>query len=255
MYQNSYGILSFRTLNSAGLYSISWVRKYSISYTKVKMVWYSSSFIPLGKDLYITHKLRSISSGVIPVFFTLILFSLKFKCFIVRRGRSLFLPVAIYYIICIIYLIYFSVLSRSSNNGRCFGLNVIRKAIRPTSYSIIFTCASLRRFIKIICASFAPLDKVTTVNQLHKLVTVCGCWHSNSLPDGRRGQRKRKAIRIGRKIQIKHQSVCAKVTGCCLPTAVLDTKEVRRGAFSVYRNNPLIRKCICHSPFSPFLIF
>lgn len=219
------------------------------------MVWYSSSFIPLGKDLYITHKLRSISSGVIPVFFTLILFSLKFKCFIVRRGRNLFLPVAIYYIICIIYLIYFSVLSRSSNNGRCFALNVIRKAIRPTSYSIIFTCASLRRFIKIICASFAPLDKVTTVNQLHKLVTVCGCWHSNSLPDGRRGQRKRKAIRIGRKIQIKHQSVCAKVTGCCLPTAVLDTKEVRRGAFSVYRNNPLIRKCICHSPFSPFLIF
>lgn len=200
MYQNSYGILSFRTLNSAGLYSISRVRKYSISYTKVKMVLYSSSFIPFGKDLYITHKLRFISSGFMPVVFTLILFSLKFKCFIVRRGRNLFLPVAIYYIICIIYLIYFSVLSRSSNNGRCFALNAIRKVKRPTSYSIIFTRVSLRRFIKIICASFTPLDKITTVNQLHKLVTVCGCWHSNSLPDGRRGQRKRKAVRIGRKI-------------------------------------------------------
>ena len=89
----------------AGLYSISWVRKYSISYTKVKIVWYSSSFIPFGKDLYITHKLLFISSGFMPVLFTLILFPLKFKWFIVRRGRNLFLPVAIYYIICIIYVL------------------------------------------------------------------------------------------------------------------------------------------------------
>lgn len=193
-------MLSLRTSNMAGLYSISWVRKYSISYTKVKIVWYSSSFIPFGKDLYITYKLLFISSGFMPVLFTLILFPLKFKWFIVRRGRNLFLPVAIYYIICIIYLIYFSILSRSSNNGRCFALNAIRKAKRPASYSIIFTHVSLRRFIKIICASFTSLDKITTVNQLHKLVTICGCWHSNSLSDGRRGQCKRKVVRIGRKI-------------------------------------------------------